>query len=109
MVLFSLLCSVHHHPIGEIDSTTYRPSIPHAIRCHDPQTHLQEHGDLVAPSHGDVWEAMDLGSGVLVLMLQEHWDAHQEDCPLKWCALGQAVEVACVDVREEIKITALLS
>lgn len=42
-------------------------------------------------------------------MLQEHWDAHQEDCPFKWCALGQAVEVACVDVREEIKITALLS
>lgn len=39
---------------------TYRPSVTHAIGRHDAEAHLQEHGDLIPPSHRDVREAMDL-------------------------------------------------
>jgi hypothetical protein len=42
------------------DLNTYRSPITHAIRRHDAKAHLQERGDLVAPSHRYIREAMDL-------------------------------------------------
>lgn len=38
----------------------HRSAVAEAVWCDDSQPHVYEHRDLVAPSHGDVWEAMDL-------------------------------------------------
>jgi hypothetical protein len=94
---------------------TYRPSVTHAVGRHDAEAHLQEHGDLIAPSHRDVGEAMDLGGpGALELsgiMLPRQIGVGENRNPLKTyqeqCspgrALGLAVEVSCPGVSSERK------
>lgn len=39
----------------------YRSTIAQAIRGYNSQSQVDQHGDLVTPSHGDIWKAMDLG------------------------------------------------
>lgn len=54
-----LLLSVIQHITSATDCT-YRTAIAQTVRGYDPQARIHEHWDLVAPSHRDIGEAMDL-------------------------------------------------
>jgi hypothetical protein len=45
---------------SKYEDKAYSSSVTHAIRRHDAEAHLQEHRDLIPPSHRDVGKAMDL-------------------------------------------------
>lgn len=45
---------------GRSRQYTHRSAIAEAVWRDDSQSQIHQHGDLVAPSHRDVWEAMDL-------------------------------------------------
>ena len=81
----------------------YSSSVTHAIRCHDAETHLQEHRDLVPPSHRDVGEAMDLPQVLALHSRKSLQSAYQEQCP-SWCALGLAIKISFETSKIELQV-----
>jgi hypothetical protein len=71
----------------------YSSPVTHAIRCHDAKAHLQEHRDLVPPSHRDVGEAMDLPQVLALHSRKGLQSAYQEQCSL-WRALGFTIKIS---------------